>query len=96
MRALEEAHYSGIGRGPKLSPFDLDAPLKLSLSIEELFLDDAKAVDFVDIRRQKEIDVEELAQTKVVDFSDQVETTVLFISNSYGEMYLTLTSEVAN
>ncbi|CAL9012989.1 unnamed protein product, partial [Prunus brigantina] len=65
-KVVDSLKVSVMGKGPKLSPY-LNEPLKLPLSMEELFLNDAK----------------------VADFSNRVQKT------SYGEMYLTLTSEAA-
>ncbi|CAL2248760.1 unnamed protein product [Prunus armeniaca] len=46
MKALEEAHQSVMGTGPRLLPFNLLAPPKLPFGMEEVFAEGMKMVDF--------------------------------------------------
>ncbi|CAL2234274.1 unnamed protein product [Prunus armeniaca] len=52
-RALEEAHQSVMGTGPKLPPFDLQAPPKLPFGMEDVYAEGVKKMDFSRLRQQK-------------------------------------------
>ncbi|CAL8168861.1 unnamed protein product [Prunus armeniaca] len=52
-RALEEAHWSVMGTGPRLPPFDLQAPSKLPLGMEDVYVEGVEKMDFSRLRRQK-------------------------------------------
>ncbi|CAL8174975.1 unnamed protein product [Prunus armeniaca] len=42
-----------MGTGPRLPPFDLQAPLKLPFGMEEVFAKGMERVDFSGLRRQE-------------------------------------------
>ncbi|CAL8136072.1 unnamed protein product [Prunus armeniaca] len=52
-RALEEAHQSVMGTGPRLPPFDLQAPPKLPFGVEDVYAKGVEKVDFSRLRREK-------------------------------------------
>ncbi|BBH05783.1 hypothetical protein Prudu_017272, partial [Prunus dulcis] len=52
-RALEEAHQQVMGSGPRLPPFDLQAPPKLPFGMEDVFAEGVEKVDFGRLRQQK-------------------------------------------
>ncbi|XP_016648931.1 PREDICTED: uncharacterized protein LOC107880907 [Prunus mume] len=52
-RALEEAHRSVMGTGPRLPPFDLQAQPKLPFGIEDVYAKGVEKVDFSMLRQQK-------------------------------------------
>ncbi|BBN70398.1 hypothetical protein Prudu_1468S000100, partial [Prunus dulcis] len=52
-RALEEAHQQVMGSGPRLPPFDLQAPPKLPFGMEDVFAEGVEKVDFSRLRQQK-------------------------------------------
>ncbi|CAL2252505.1 unnamed protein product [Prunus armeniaca] len=52
-KALEEAHQSMMGMGPRLPPFDLLAPPKLPFGIKDVFPEGVEKVDFSKLHRQK-------------------------------------------
>ncbi|BBG99071.1 hypothetical protein Prudu_008649 [Prunus dulcis] len=52
-KALEEAHQHVMGSGPRLPPFDLQAPPKLPFGMEDIFAEGVEKVDFGRLRQQK-------------------------------------------
>ncbi|CAL2259277.1 unnamed protein product [Prunus armeniaca] len=52
-RALEEAHRSVMGTGPRLPPFDPQAPPKLPFGMDDVYAEGVEKVDFSGLRRQK-------------------------------------------
>ncbi|XP_020425425.1 uncharacterized protein LOC109950577 [Prunus persica] len=52
-KALEEAHQRVMGSGPRLPPFDLQAPPKLPFGMEDVFAEGVEKVDFGRLRQQK-------------------------------------------
>ncbi|VVA35892.1 PREDICTED: LOC110768041 isoform, partial [Prunus dulcis] len=52
-KALEEAHQHVMGSGPRLPPFDLQAPPKLPFGMEDVFAEGVEKVDFGRLRQQK-------------------------------------------
>ncbi|CAL2271349.1 unnamed protein product [Prunus armeniaca] len=52
-RALEEAHRSVMGIGPRLPPFDPQAPPKLPFGMDDVYAEGVEKVDFSGLRRQK-------------------------------------------
>ncbi|BBH09168.1 hypothetical protein Prudu_021592 [Prunus dulcis] len=52
-KALEEAHQHVMGSGPRLPPFDLQAPPKLPFGMEDVFAKGVEKVDFGRLRQQK-------------------------------------------
>ncbi|CAL8154610.1 unnamed protein product [Prunus armeniaca] len=52
-RTLEEAHQSVMGTGPRLPPFDLQAPLKLPFGMEDVYAEGMEKVDFSMLHWQK-------------------------------------------
>ena len=52
-KALEEAHQHVMGSGPRLPPFDLQAPPKLPFGMEDVFVEGVEKVDFGRLRQQK-------------------------------------------
>ncbi|CAL2229517.1 unnamed protein product [Prunus armeniaca] len=52
-KALEEAHQSVMGTGPRLPHFDLQSPPKLPFGIEDVFAKGVEKVDFFVLRCQK-------------------------------------------
>ena len=42
-----------MGSGPRLPPFDLQAPLKLPFGMEDVFAEGVEKVDFSRLRQQK-------------------------------------------
>ncbi|CAL2238076.1 unnamed protein product [Prunus armeniaca] len=52
-RALEEAHWSVMGTGPRLPPFDPQVPPKQPFSIEDVYAEGVEKMDFARLRRQK-------------------------------------------
>ncbi|CAL8155841.1 unnamed protein product [Prunus armeniaca] len=52
-RALEEAHRSVMGIGPRLPPFDPQAPPKLPFGMDDVYTEGVEKVDFSGLRRQK-------------------------------------------
>ncbi|CAL8133938.1 unnamed protein product [Prunus armeniaca] len=52
-RALEEAHRSVMGTGPRLPPFDLQAPPKLPFSMEDVYAEGVEKMDFSRLHQQK-------------------------------------------
>ncbi|CAL2271400.1 unnamed protein product [Prunus armeniaca] len=52
-RALEEAHWSVMGTGPRLPPFDPQAPPKLPFGMDDVYAEGVEKVDFSGLRRQK-------------------------------------------
>ncbi|CAL8117016.1 unnamed protein product [Prunus armeniaca] len=51
-RVLEEAHRSVMGTGPRLPPFDPQAPPKLPFGMEDVYAEGVEKVDFSGLRRQ--------------------------------------------
>lgn len=57
-RVLEEAHRSVMGIGPRLPPFDTQAPPKLPFGMDDVYAEGVEKVDFSKLRRQKkEVDL---------------------------------------
>lgn len=56
-KALEEAHQSVMGTGPRLPPFDLQEPPKLPFGIEDVFDEGLERVDFGKLHRQKKVNL---------------------------------------
>ncbi|CAL2269631.1 unnamed protein product [Prunus armeniaca] len=52
-RALEEAHLSVMGTGPRLPPFYPQAPLKLPFGMNDVYAEGVEKVDFSGLRRQR-------------------------------------------
>ncbi|CAL9020957.1 unnamed protein product [Prunus brigantina] len=52
-RALEEAHRSVMGTGPRLPPFDPQESPKLPFRMEDVYVEGVEKVDFSMLRRQK-------------------------------------------
>ncbi|CAL8136887.1 unnamed protein product [Prunus armeniaca] len=52
-RALEEAHRSMMGTGPRLPPFDPQAPPKPPFGMDDVYAEGVEKVDFSGLRRQK-------------------------------------------
>ncbi|CAL2229946.1 unnamed protein product [Prunus armeniaca] len=52
-RALEETHRSVMGTGPRLPPFDPQAPPKLPFGMDDVYAEGVEKVDFSRLRRQK-------------------------------------------
>ncbi|XP_034197228.1 myosin-7B-like [Prunus dulcis] len=56
-KAIEEAHQHVMGSGPRLPPFDLQAPPKLPFGMEDVFAEGVEKVDFGRLRQQKEVNL---------------------------------------
>ncbi|BBN69363.1 hypothetical protein Prudu_905S000200 [Prunus dulcis] len=56
-KAIEEAHQHVMGSGPRLPPFDLQAPPKLPFGMEDVFAEGVEKVDFGRLRQKKEVNL---------------------------------------
>ncbi|CAL8087350.1 unnamed protein product [Prunus armeniaca] len=101
-RALEEAHRSVMGTGPRLPPFGMD----------DVYAEGVEKVDFSGLRRQKKevnlamhrqevplvnvflegvkSDPEVLARTPATSYADRAQKTLLTQAYAYGEMYVNM------
>ncbi|CAL8992715.1 unnamed protein product [Prunus brigantina] len=86
-RPLEEAHQSVMGTGPRLPPFDLQAPPKLPFDMEDVYAEGVEKVDFSMLRRQKK-------EVNLAMHRHEVPLVNVFLegvkcdSEAYGEMYV--------
>ncbi|BBH09087.1 hypothetical protein Prudu_021495, partial [Prunus dulcis] len=91
-RALEEAHQQVMGSGPKLPPFDLQAPPKLPFGMEDVFAEGVeKEVPLVNVFLEGvKSDPEALARTPASSFIDRAQKMILTSAYAFGEMYVSM------
>ncbi|CAL2257598.1 unnamed protein product [Prunus armeniaca] len=97
-KALEEAHRSVMGTGPRLPPFDLQVPPKLPFGMEDVYAKGVEKMDFSRLRRQKldftktplvnvflegvKCDPEVLTRTPATSYADRAQKT--FLTHAYA------------
>ncbi|CAL2230996.1 unnamed protein product [Prunus armeniaca] len=90
-RVLEEARRSVMGTGPRLPPFDPQAPPKLPFGMDDVYVEGVEKVDFSGLCRQKkESDPKVLARTLATSYADRAQKAFLTQAYAYGKMYVNM------
>ncbi|BBG99731.1 hypothetical protein Prudu_009515 [Prunus dulcis] len=98
-KAIEEAHQHVMGSGPRLPPFDLQAPPKLPFGMEDASSaeeggqpGDAPTGGALGERLlgRREERPEALAKTPASSFVDRAQKTILTSAYAFGEMYVSM------